>query len=139
MGVVGDMSKYMQYQTGTAIADAAKNPGGVAGIGAGLGAGMGMAQQMGSAMGGMNAPSQSGPGSPPPLPQNVAASYYVAIDGKQQGPFDLQSLRGKIAGGTVGGQTLVWTAGMPQWVTLETVSELSPLLSQVPPPLPPNS
>ncbi|MGB7158289.1 MAG: SPFH domain-containing protein, partial [Tepidisphaeraceae bacterium] len=39
MGVVGDLHKYVQYETGTAIGDAAKNPGGLAGAGAGMGAG----------------------------------------------------------------------------------------------------
>ena len=139
MGVIGDMSKYMQYQTGTAITDAAKNPGGVAGMGAGLGAGMAMAQQMGNAMGGMNASSHGSHGSPPPLPQNDAASYFVAIDGKQQGPFDLQALRAKVSSGEVGRKSLVWRNGMPQWVALETVGELAPLIAESPPPLPSGS
>jgi membrane protease subunit (stomatin/prohibitin family) len=137
MGVIGDMSKYMQYQTGTAITDAAKNPGGVAGMGAGMGAGIAMAQQMGNAMGAMNASSaQAGVGAPPPLPQNVAASYFVAVNGQQQGPFDLQSLRAKITAGEINRSTLVWKSGMPTWSALESVSELSSLTANVPPPLP---
>src|SRR6516162_10973051 len=47
MGVLGDMNQYTKYQTAEAIRDAAKNPGGVAGIGAGLGAGMQIGSQMG--------------------------------------------------------------------------------------------
>src|SRR5947209_8485110 len=36
MGVLGDMNQYTRYQTANAIGDAAKNPGGIAGVGAGL-------------------------------------------------------------------------------------------------------
>jgi len=50
MGIVGDMGRFTQFQTATAIEDAAKNPsGGVAGAGVGLGAGLAMAQSMSQA------------------------------------------------------------------------------------------
>jgi membrane protease subunit (stomatin/prohibitin family) len=50
MGVVGDMSRYTQFQTAQSIPVAAANEGGVAGAGAGLGAGIAMGQAMGQAM-----------------------------------------------------------------------------------------
>ena len=64
MGIVGDMSRYTQYQTASSIPLAAQNEGGVAGIGAGMAAGMGMGQvmanQMMNQMGSMGqAPQQS--------------------------------------------------------------------------------
>jgi excisionase family DNA binding protein len=50
MGAIGDMNKYLQYQTAKGIRDAAASGGGMAGAGVGLGAGVGMgavmAQQM---------------------------------------------------------------------------------------------
>lgn len=46
MRMVGDLSKYTQFQTADAISTAAANPGGVAGAGAGLGAGIAMGQAM---------------------------------------------------------------------------------------------
>ena len=42
MAVISDMKKYMQYQTATAIGDAASNPDGKASDGVGLGAGLGL-------------------------------------------------------------------------------------------------
>ena len=51
MNMIGDMGRYTQYQTATAIPLAAQNEGGIAGIGAGLGAGMGIGQSMAAAMG----------------------------------------------------------------------------------------
>lgn len=50
MGMIGDMNEYTRYQSAEAIQHAAKNEGGMAGIGAGLGVGMNMGQVMSEAM-----------------------------------------------------------------------------------------
>ncbi len=50
MGMVGDLSKFTQYQVANSIPLAAQNEGGIAGIGAGLAAGVGMGQMMTDAM-----------------------------------------------------------------------------------------
>lgn len=69
MGAIGDMNKYLQYQTAKGIRDAAASGGGgMAGAGVGLGAGVGMgavmAQQM-AQMTGAQAVQQAGaPGAP---------------------------------------------------------------------------
>jgi membrane protease subunit (stomatin/prohibitin family) len=50
MGLIGDMSKFTQYQTAQSIPIAAGNEGGAAGIGAGLGAGLTIGQTMATSM-----------------------------------------------------------------------------------------
>ena len=50
MNVIGDMSRYTQYQTATAIPMAAQNGGGMAGMGVGMGAGVAFGQAMAGAM-----------------------------------------------------------------------------------------
>lgn len=50
MGLIGDMTRYVQYQTAQSIPIAAANEGGLAGAGAGLGAGLTIGQTMASAM-----------------------------------------------------------------------------------------
>lgn len=132
MGVLGNMQAYTQYQTANAIGDAAKNPGGIAGVGAGLGAGFAVAGQMAQSMGQASA----GAATPPPLSQ--PASFFVAVSGQQTGPFDLPTLQQKIAAGQLTRQTMVWKAGMPQWAPAEAVQELLQFFAQVPPPLPQN-
>src|SRR5207248_9156663 len=77
MGVLGNLDQFAKYQSAEAIRDAAKNPGGIAGMGVGIGAGVAIGQQMGGAMAGMSsapaqvmppsAPPHAGP-PPPPLP-----------------------------------------------------------------------
>src|SRR5438309_2975828 len=50
MGVIGDVSRYAQFQAADAMRDAAQNPGGGAGLGAGLGAGFAVGNAMAGAM-----------------------------------------------------------------------------------------
>jgi membrane protease subunit (stomatin/prohibitin family) len=130
MGVIGDLSKYMQYQSATAIGDAAKNPGGGGAAAAGIGAGLGMAMagQMAQGM----QPARAG--GPPPLP--AGAQYWVAVDGQQAGPFDSAGLMDQIRGGRVQKDTLVWTEGMAEWTAAEQVDAVAKLFGSVPPPLP---
>lgn len=132
MGVIGNLQAYTQFQAANAISDAAKTPGGLAGAGVGMGMGVAMGGQMAQAFG------QASPGSagavPPPVPG--AASFFVAIDGKQAGPFDLAGL-GKLAtAGQLKADTLIWKAGMTQWAAAAQVSEVAGVLGNVPPPLP---
>jgi hypothetical protein len=133
MGVLGDLSKYQQFQAAEAMAAAAQAPGGAAGQGMGLAMGMMMAQQVGGLMGGQNAP--AGAATPPPLPQET--SWYLAAGGQQQGPYAVAKLRELAAARQLTRDTLVWTQGMAAWTKAGEVSELAALLAAVPPPLPP--
>ena len=128
MGVLGDMSQYTRYQTATAIPLAAANPsGGMAGLGAGMAVGMGMGNQMAGAM-------ASNAGSPPPVP--TAASYFMAVNGVQSGPFDTATLASKIKSGDMKSETLIWKSGMASWAAANTVDEIKPLFPPTPPPIP---
>ncbi len=125
MGVLGDMNQYTRFQTAEAIPEAARNPGGLAGVGASLAAGMAMSNQMANA---------AGAAAPPPLP---AAGYFVGIGGSPQGPLDMGALAARVRDGSLTRSTLVWKQGMANWVAAETVPELQGLFAAVPPPLPP--
>lgn len=133
IAAVGNLQAYTQYETASAIRDAATTPNSAAGAGMGLGAGFAMGAQMANQMGGaMNA---SGAAAPPPLPTAVA--FHVAIGGAQTGPFDLIALQSQASGGQIKRDTLVWKNGMAQWVKAGEVSELASLFANTPPPLPP--
>lgn len=139
MGVLGDLHKYTQFQAANAMEDAAKNPSGMAGGGMSMGMGFAMANQMGQAMGNQpnaaQSPAPSQPAGPPPLPQSVA--FYVALGGKQAGPFDAAALKQHVQSGQLTPQTLVWKQGMANWTAAEQVDELKSLFGAAPPPLPP--
>lgn len=132
MGVIGNLQAYTQYQTANAIPTAAANPGGLAAAGVGLGMGVAMAGQMAPVM---NPQPGTGPGMPPPLPQ--ASSYFVGVNGQQQGPYDVQTLQQQVLAGRVSRDTLVWKQGMAAWTPAGQVQDLAALFSNMPPPLPP--
>jgi len=137
MGVVGNLAAYTQFNIANSIPDAAKNPGGLAAAGAGIGMGMAMAAPIGQALSGQQPAFSASATAPPPSPG--AASYFVVIDGKQTGPFDMQTLTSQASAGRLTQQTLVWTQGMAQWMPAGQVSGLAAIFASVPPPLPPNA
>jgi membrane protease subunit (stomatin/prohibitin family) len=130
MGVVGDLAKYTQFQTAESIPAAAANPGGTMGAAVGLGMGAAIGQQMAGAL---NQP--SAPNAPPPLPG--AKSFFVAVNGQQQGPFDMGGLSQRQQQGQLTRETLVWTQGMANWTPAGQVPDLAALFANAPPPLPP--
>jgi hypothetical protein len=132
MGVLGDLNKYTQYKTAEAIGDAAKNQGGMAGLGSGIAAGAALADQMRGAMAG--GAQQSPPPIAPPSPQ--AVTFFLAVNGQQQGPFDVPTLSAKARDGSLTRGTLVWRQGMASWTPAEQVAELAGAFAAVPPPIP---
>ena len=140
IAAIGNLQAYTQYETASAIRDAANNPGGAAGAGVGLGAGIAMGAQMANAMTGTAAGAAGiGLGGaaavPPPVPG--AAAFHVAVNGQQAGPFDLAALQQQAAAGSLTRASLVWKSGMAQWARAGDVPELAALFANVPPPVPP--
>jgi len=144
MGIVGDLSKYTQFQAAQAMRDAASNEGGgglaAGGMGAGLGMAMGQAMAQGLAGGG--APGGT-PAAPPPAPGAATPppllQVYVAQDGAQTGPFPLNTLQELARTGRLGRDTLVWMEGMAAWLPAGQVPQLISVFPSSPPPLPPSS
>jgi membrane protease subunit (stomatin/prohibitin family) len=137
MSVLGDMGKFTQYQTATAIPEAAKNPGGLAGAAAGLGAGVVIGQQMAGAMvaSGVAGAAPTVGAVPPPITPTV--SIYVAVGQTKTGPYDVTALGQQVATGRLTRDTLVWRQGLATWIKAEQLPELNTLWGSVPPPLPP--
>jgi membrane protease subunit (stomatin/prohibitin family) len=128
MGAVGDLGKYTQFKAAESLEKAAENPGGMGGIGAQMAAGMTMGQAMTGSQ-------QQAPITPPPIPQQTV--YYMAVNGEQAGPYDLNTLAAKVSSGELIRETLVWTKGMTEWSKAGDVPEVSALFGSVPPPIPP--
>ncbi|MBO4613923.1 MAG: SPFH domain-containing protein [Bacteroidales bacterium] len=144
MGVLGDLNRYTQFQAANAMEAAATNPGGgAAASGMGMGMGFAMAGQMMNAMNPQQNMyqqpqqpqyQQQQPVAPPPMPAQSA--YFVAVNGQQSGPFDMNTLSTMAANGQLTKDSLVWKQGMPSWAAAGTVQELSALFGAVPPPMP---
>ena len=126
MSVIGDLSKYQQYQIGQSLPTAAANPaGGLAGAGLGMGMGMAAYQQM-TPQGTAVAPA------PPPMPSAV---WHYAEAGRQEGPLPVERLVERIAAGTLSRTTLVWSPGMATWQPAGDVTGLQHLFPPSPPPI----
>jgi membrane protease subunit (stomatin/prohibitin family) len=123
-----DLNKLTQMKAAKAMEKAAENQGGTAGAGMGMGMGFAMANQMGNAM------SQQNNATPPPVPGAMA--IFIAVDGKQTGPFDENALKQMITQNQLTKDSLVWKTGMSGWVKASELAELTKLFSNVPPPIP---
>ena len=82
MNMIGDMGRFTQYQVANAIPEAAKNEGGMAGMGVGMGAGLGFGQVMGQAMASAMQPAAGGA---LPAAATVSADEVVATLEKLHG------------------------------------------------------
>ncbi|CDE34004.1 putative uncharacterized protein [Ruminococcus sp. CAG:403] len=70
---------------------------------------------------------------PPPVP---ILMYYVVVDGKAMGPYNIVVLKQMISSGTLTSESLVWTSGMSQWVSAKNVGSLTELFENDVPPIP---
>ncbi len=98
--------------------------------------GQNIAGSMNNMMSGINNPVNNGGATPPPVP---VTSYFVAVNGQANGPFDMATLTKMTADGQLSSDSLVWKNGMEQWEKAGEVNELKSLFPPVPPipPVPP--
>ncbi len=104
-----------------------------AGMMAGMAVGGAMGQQMAGMTNIMGQQMQSTMSTPPPVP-NV--TFFVAMNGQQTGPFNIQQLQQMANSNQIFPNSLVWKAGMPQWLEANSVSELASIFT---PPIPENA
>ena len=78
MNMIGDMGRFTQYQVANAIPEAARNEGGMAGMGVGMGAGVGLGQVMGQAMASTMLPATGAAPAVTAAPAAVAAAPMSA-------------------------------------------------------------
>jgi hypothetical protein len=88
-----------------------------------FGMGMAVMQQVPQMMNTVNA--VAGQPVPPPIPK--ATAYFLAIDGKQYGPFTVEQLRPFVPTGQITGQTLVWCQGMSTWEPASSRADIAPI------------
>lgn len=97
-----------------------------------------MGQQMAGMMNNMGGQMQQNMNTPPPIP---TISFYVAINGSQAGPFNMNQLSQMVQNLQLTRDSLVWKQGMSSWTPAGSVPELANLFNtstggMTPPPLP---
>lgn len=73
---------------------------------------------------------KNGKVTPPPIP---TLGFFVAVNGEQKGPFELDKLKEMKKEGIFNASSLVWKEGMEEWQKAETVEELKSLFVKAPP------
>ncbi len=120
--ITGNLDEHIKYQSGQALG----NSEGSASDMVGMGAGMAMGQQMANSM------QVNSTATPPTLPNKIA-QYFVAINGKSEGPFSLEDVEKDLIAGKVTNDTLIWTQGMNDWAKASSI--LTSSFAQTPPPI----
>ena len=100
-----------------------------------MGMGFGMAQSFGQALGQGDA---TDPLSPPPMPEKaeVVKHYFAVVGGERVGPINLAAVKAMLEKQEIVAETLMWTAGLPEWVAADTLNEVEALLHNQPPAMP---
>ena len=137
MGIVGDLSQFMQFSAAEAMGQPGAGAGDAMGAGVGAGMGMALASQMMGQMAAKPGPwgAAAAAVSPPPPPP-VEQVWHVARDGKSEGPFSRASMGRMVTDGALTRETMVWTAGQDGWKTAAEVTSLAQLFTIMPPPPP---
>ncbi|EIJ36538.1 SPFH domain-containing protein [Thiothrix nivea] len=125
MGMIGNLDKYLQYQTAQGVGSGNSNSA------LDMGMGFAVANKMAEVL---NKPSTA---TPPPIPDT---NWHVAVGQDAKGPYTLQQLQQMAQAGQINATTLVWQAGMANW---QAAGETTPLINlftaQTPPPIPPSA
>ena len=91
--------------------------------------GQNIAGSMNNIMSEISQPVQGGM-MPPPIP---TITYYVAINGKASGPYDLNTLKQMIIVGQIVSDSLLWKNGMDKWEKAENINDIKTLFNDIPP------
>lgn len=62
-----------------------------------------------------------------------SVEWYVVLDGKANGPFTEEKMKGLLLDKRISKDTLVWCAGMSAWQPVKNTIEIHKLILQLPP------
>ena len=131
MGMVGNLRNYTEFQAAESLTKAAENPGGDGASAIAMGVGFAMANKLGKTL---DSPPQGESNVAPPVP--TEPQYYIVVEGKRAGPYDLSELKEQAENGTFLPNTLVWRGGLRKWRKANEFDEVNSVLGHIPPEIP---
>ena len=110
----------------------------MAGMAMGGAIGQNLAGTMNGMMQGINNPQQAAPSAAPVPPPIPTVAYHVAVNGKAEGPYNLDQLKSMALSGQFSPDSLVWKQGMQGWEKASDQQDLSSVFNagSMPPPIP---
>ncbi|MCF2599334.1 SPFH domain-containing protein [Phocaeicola barnesiae] len=126
---------YQMSRSFDVLEKAAENEGdGTMGAAIGLGAGVGIGSHVGAMAAQTLNTHTLNPDSIPPIP---TVDYYLAIQGKREGPFKAEQVEQKYGRSEITENTLIWKKGMKAWAKIADIDDFTHLFDEnCPPPLP---
>lgn len=133
MGMVGDLSQYLEFQAADSMSSG-KNGGGssVASDAMAMGVGFAMAEKLSKSMG------EKKENSTTQIPPQISPEkiYYYAQDKKPIGPFSIDECKALIRESKITPDMLMWKIDMKDWQKAKDFEEIKPLFNiSSPPPL----
>ena len=134
VGIAGAASfGQMNSNGGSNFSGGSFNPAGIiTGLAMGGAIGKNMAGMMSGMMKDVTQPvaPPAAPAAPPPVP---SGTYHVAVNGQSAGPYNIETLAQMALSGALTKTSLVWKAGMTDWMEAGSVQELQSLFGNIPP------
>ncbi len=125
MGMIGDLRKYLDFQTAESLT---KGEGG-AGDMIGMGVGFAMADKLAR-----NFDKQQTTREKSYIPEPFEKMYYYASDKTPQGPFSIDEIEEMIKEQKIDASTLMWSTGMEKWAKAREIEEVETLFNYLTPP-----
>ena len=104
MGMIGDIDKYLKYQSAEALTNSSNSSANEA---LSMGMGFAMANKMSEAL-----DKKESFDTPPPVPKDL---YYINENNETKGPYRLENVKSMIENKEINKDTLVWKRGKKDW------------------------
>jgi membrane protease subunit (stomatin/prohibitin family) len=125
MGMIGDLHKYLDFQT----AESLTKEGGGASDMIGMGLGFAMADKLAR-----NFEKQQTNKEKSYIPEPFEKMYYYAKDQEPKGPFNIDEIEEMIKERKIDSSTLMWSTGMEKWSKAKDIEEIETLFNYLTPP-----
>jgi membrane protease subunit (stomatin/prohibitin family) len=126
MGVIGDLHKYLEFQTAESMGS---GDGNMATMGASMGVGMAMADKLKESFEKKSSFDLKGY-----IPDPYEKMYYYAKSSEPIGPINIDEVSDLIKEKKIDSNTLMWSSGMESWKKAKDFEELESLFNLLTPP-----
>jgi len=125
MGMIGDLRKYLDYQTAESLT---KEGSGMSEM-VGMGVGFAMADKLSKSFEKQETKTKTDY-----VPEPFEKMYYYAEGKEPQGPFNIDEVEDMIKEGKIDSSTLMWATGMEKWAKAKDIEEVETLFNYLTPP-----
>jgi len=120
MGMIGDLHKYLDFQTAESLTKEGSSTSDMVGMGVGFA----MADKLSRSFGEQKSY----------VPEPYEKMYYYARNKEPQGPFSIDEIEEIVKAKKIDSTTLMWSTGMEKWEKAKDIDEIETLFNLLTPP-----